>query len=59
MPFWQDEENVRKALDIERGLTEWEVEFVESVGHQVIDDERALTEKQRAKLDEILKRMGR
>lgn len=54
MSLADDARDVRKALAIEDGLSDWEVNFLESIGARVLDDHRALTEKQREVLDGIL-----
>ena len=46
MGIKQDRELVDALCDIERGLTDWEVEFVEGIARQVHDEKRALTPKQ-------------
>ena len=49
----EDLRDVRAALDIEEGLTEWETGFIESL-HSQICQRCALSPLQRLKLDEIL-----
>lgn len=51
--------NVRNALEIEDGLTDWEVMFIESIGRRVLDDKKILTVTQREHLDEILRKHDR
>lgn len=46
-------EKVSDLLDIDEGLSEWEIDFAESVVKQ-LEDGRQLTEKQKSKLDQIL-----
>ena len=49
-----DEKLVKDLLDIERGLTDWEVEFVESIHRQLKrGDRRYLSQKQREVADSI------
>lgn len=50
----RDRADVERALAIDHGLDDWEVEFVESLGRRVIDARRPLSEKQRVHLDRIL-----
>lgn len=49
---------VEALLDVDSGLTEWELDFVDNLGRQVIDQQRELSEKQRAKAEEIRDRLG-
>lgn len=56
--FERDEELVEQLLDVESGLTEWEVDFIDNLGRQVIDQQRELSEKQRAKAEQIRDRLG-
>ncbi len=49
----QDTQDISGALEIESGLTDWEVEFVELLGRWVLDDKRELTQNQRKSLDII------
>lgn len=49
-----DRELVDALCEIEEGLTEWEVNFVDSITKQVIDQARTLSSKQRAKAEAIL-----
>jgi len=53
-----DQAIVRMLLDVEEGLSDWEVRFVESLGRWVFDEGRQLTDRQRAKVDEVLVRLG-
>jgi len=55
----EDQKEVRTALDIDKGLSSWEVGFLESIAKWVIDDGNPLTSKQRSKLDQILEKHGR
>ncbi len=54
-----DRADVKTACSIGEGLSDWEVEFVESLAKQVLDDGRSLSIKQRVKLSAILSRCGR
>lgn len=58
-PFVTKEDHalVKKLAGIERGLTDWEVEFVESIAEQ-IQRNRSLSPKQRACGERILERLG-
>lgn len=47
---------VFRGLEIDHGLTDKELRFVESIGRWVIDNHKVLTEKQRAWLELILER---
>lgn len=53
-----DADIVNDLCDIDHGLTEWEVSFIESVAEQVIDNGRNLTDKQRAIVERILDEKG-
>ena len=53
----EDRGLVHELLDIEKGLTEWEVEFTESLSRW-LETHETLTEKQRVKADEILMQKG-
>lgn len=59
MGYEDDKRLVDELCAIEDGLSEWEVEFTESVSRWVIDDRRLLTDKQRATVERILERLGR
>ena len=48
---------VRELCDVDEGLTQWEINFVESIAKQVIDKGRELTEKQRETARKILERV--
>lgn len=48
--------DVEALCGIEAGLTDWEVSFAEDLHRQVLDEGRALTKRQREKLDQILER---
>jgi hypothetical protein len=52
-----DEERVRLLVAIERGLSAWEVDFVESVAQRV-DDDQEMTERQREVADRIIRQKG-
>lgn len=52
-----DAEIVADLCEIERGMSEWEVEFVESLAKQVRSSGYALTARQREKALEILERL--
>lgn len=43
MGLKQDRELMHDLCEIEEGLTDWEVEFIESVAAQVFDLEQSLT----------------
>ena len=45
-PTIEHRDLVRDLCDIEEGLSEWEVGFVESIARRVEDGERALTARQ-------------
>lgn len=47
MGIRDDRKLVNELCDIEEGLTDWEVDFVEGIARQVHDDKRALSPKQR------------
>ena len=47
---------INDLLEIDSGLTEWELTFAESVAKQMLDLGRAMTAKQRAKALSILER---
>jgi hypothetical protein len=55
----QDRELVRALCDIDRGLTDWEVAFIEGIAHQVIDQRQQLTPRQLKSALQIHDRMGR
>ncbi len=50
----EDADLVQQLCDIESGLSDWEVGFVESVAAQVLDDGGWLSAAQREKALEIL-----
>lgn len=50
---WTDDELVDELCDIESGLSEWEIRFVESVAKRV-NDSQPLTQTQRTKCVQIL-----
>lgn len=54
----EDADLVEELAEIEDGLNEWEVEFVESVCQQVLEERLSLSEKQREKAKEILEEKG-
>lgn len=54
----EDADLVEELLDIESGLTEWEVEFVESLARWM-DNHSSLTYKQRSKAEDIAQRIRR
>lgn len=56
MSIQQDRELVDELCELEYGLTEWEVDFVEDVAKQVHDEKRGLSPNQLAKALEILKK---
>lgn len=45
---------VRRMLAIEDGMTEWEVDFAEDLSRKVIDGGRTLTEREMAKVEQVL-----
>lgn len=47
---------VQQLLDIEAGLSDWEVSFAESVVQQ-LEEGSVLTDKQKAKLEDVLDRV--
>lgn len=47
MGIKQDRELADELCEIDHGLTEWEVEFVEGIAHQVHDEKRGLSLAQR------------
>lgn len=51
----QDRRDVKRLLAVENGLTDWEVEFAESLAEWVKSSR--LTKGQRLKLDGILERL--
>jgi hypothetical protein len=53
MGIRQDRELIDALCEIDHGLTEWEVEFVEDMARQVHDQKRGLTPGQLAKALEI------
>jgi len=54
-----DDADVKALCEIEEGLSEWEVGFVESVHEWVVDKKRCLSDKQRARVQKILEEHGR
>lgn len=54
--YTEDRLLVLRGLEIDHGLTDKELRFIESVGRWVIDDHKVLTDKQRAWLELILGR---
>lgn len=54
----EDKEDVLKAYPHINDLDTWSGEFLESVHDQVVFQGRTLTERQRAKLNEILDKVG-
>lgn len=54
-----DTELVTLLNNIEAGLNGWELDFIDSVTSQVLDEKLELTEKQRAKAEDILERIER
>lgn len=49
----EDLDRIRDLAEIEDGLNDWEMGFVDDVFHQVMDG-RPMSEAQRAKADQIL-----
>ncbi len=58
MGIQKDRKLVDALCEIEEGLTDWEVDFVEGVAKQVHDDRRALTPDQLKKALEIQEDKG-
>ena len=54
----EDRDLVQHLLDKESGLTDWEVEFAESISRW-LDRHSLLTHKQRVRAEEIAKRLDR
>lgn len=54
-----DEGMLRDLLDLEEGLTDWELKFIEDLAHNLFDLKFDLTPGQRNKLVEIWKEKGR
>lgn len=52
----RDKQDVQKTLDVEHGLSSWEVEFLDSLWQWL--KSAPLTPKQRAKLDQIMEDNG-
>lgn len=53
-----DDELVSALLKISSGLNDWELSFVEDVAHQVQEQGRRLTDRQRSKAVEIATEHG-
>ena len=53
MGIRDDRKLVDELCQISWGLSDWEVEFVESIARQIHDDKRALSSDQRTKAQEI------
>lgn len=53
----RDLTNIKALLEYDSGLTEWEVEFVESVNIRLNQSKMKMTERQRDKIDQILRRL--
>jgi hypothetical protein len=53
-----DKELVDTLCEIDRGLSDWEVDFVESIAKQV-EQHRSLSEKQRAIANRIMSKLAR
>ena len=53
MGIRQDRELADALCEIDRGLSEWEVQFVEDIAKQVHDEKKGLTPAQLAKALEI------
>ena len=47
-------DEVERLCDIDSGLTQWEVGFVEDIARRVLDQHLPLTDAQRAKAEHIL-----
>ena len=50
---WSDSDLVEEVCEIESGLSDWEVKFIEDVTKQV-EDQQELTWRQRSKLAQII-----
>lgn len=50
-------ELVQQLLEVEAGLSDWEVSFAESIVRQ-LEDGLVLTDKQKAKLEDVLDRLN-
>jgi hypothetical protein len=56
---WMEDKDDLDKIFIRRGeLDDWSEEFVESIHDQVVHQGRSLTEKQRAKLNEVMDKLG-
>ena len=55
---WSDTDIVEELCEIDSGLTEWELEFVDSI-NEWVDCGNQLTEKQRKKAESILQEKGK
>lgn len=53
-----DEDLVRELCDIESGLSDWEVEFVENVARRVLDEHLSLSPRQRETAEKIKEKRG-
>ena len=53
-----DADLVKALLDVEEGLTGWELDFADSIAKQV-EAGRELSDKQREKIEQILERLGK
>ena len=53
MNIKKDRELVDALCEIDHGLSEWEVEFVEGIARQVHDEKKGLSPKQRRISEEI------
>ena len=51
-----DRRTVKKLLDIEEGLSDWEVNFIESLADKVLDDNLLLSKKEKNIVTDILDR---
>lgn len=57
--YYDDRDLIRSLCDLEEGLSEWEVEFVDDIAQRMkADPGMTLTLKQRAKATEIANREG-
>lgn len=54
-----DTELAQSLCDIERGLTEDEVDFVEAMGHKVLDFHQPLTRPERTRGERILQMVSK
>lgn len=46
------DEMIEDLLGVDEGLTEWEVEFIESMGRR-LEERRGFSDKEKAKIEEL------